>query len=192
MISNVNDWRFSGRTSEYHVRNILQKNSKYISARIGGVVISVDLAIAMHHLFESHYQKWPPFLILPLLVALVMISFLLHFALCKDSGEASNTFIGPVNYSDINPKDAAWNISRWSSHGLFLHFPNLAMIGALTSEFILFNVVIPLARILCFSALMRHLISTGFDAQSNTNMTFCTKETRICTDMQARLYCTTV
>ncbi|KAL6732900.1 hypothetical protein Aduo_003611 [Ancylostoma duodenale] len=119
-------------------------------AQIAGIAISVNLAVVVHHLFESHYQKWPPFVILPLLIALVMISFMLYFAIYKQPIEARKNFTGPMSYDGSNPSDAAWNMTS-----------------------------------------MRQLISTGFDAHSNANMTFCKKEIRTSTDMQARVYCTT-
>ncbi|EYB96091.1 hypothetical protein Y032_0154g3028 [Ancylostoma ceylanicum] len=120
-------------------------------ARIAGIAISVNLAIVVHHIFESHYQRWPPFVILPLLMVLGIVSSVLYFAIYKQATGAEKVFLGSSNYNGINPSDAAWNMT-----------------------------------------LMRHLISTGFDAQSNANMTFCKKEIRTSTDLQARVYCITV
>ncbi|RCN25772.1 hypothetical protein ANCCAN_28513, partial [Ancylostoma caninum] len=69
------------------------------------------LAIAIHHGFESRYLKWSPpaisFLVALLLVSSSALSYCLHIQddLARGSGA------GPVNYSNININDAAWNMT---------------------------------------------------------------------------------
>ncbi|KIH66150.1 acyltransferase [Ancylostoma duodenale] len=73
-----------------------------------GLVSSISMAVAAYHLFEKYYLTWPPQGVLPMLTVSVAICAIL--ALQPRSVEEQMFGQGPVNYSVINPNDAAWNM----------------------------------------------------------------------------------
>ncbi|EYB89397.1 hypothetical protein Y032_0232g3029 [Ancylostoma ceylanicum] len=78
-------------------------------ALILGLVCSILLAVAAYHLFEKYYLTWPPQGVLSMLAVLAGICAIL--ALQPHSVDEQMFGEGPVNYSAINPNDAAWNIT---------------------------------------------------------------------------------
>ncbi|KAL6740236.1 hypothetical protein Aduo_013611 [Ancylostoma duodenale] len=90
---------------------IIAKNysSEVPFALLLGLVSSISMAVAAYHLFEKYYLTWPPQGVLPMLTVLVAICAIL--ALQPRSVEEQMFGQGPVNYSVINPNDAAWNMT---------------------------------------------------------------------------------
>ncbi|EYB89395.1 hypothetical protein Y032_0232g3029 [Ancylostoma ceylanicum] len=90
---------------------IIAKNysSEVPFALILGLVCSILLAVAAYHLFEKYYLTWPPQGVLSMLAVLAGICAIL--ALQPHSVDEQMFGEGPVNYSAINPNDAAWNIT---------------------------------------------------------------------------------
>ncbi|RCN43749.1 acyltransferase [Ancylostoma caninum] len=74
-----------------------------------GLISSILLAVAAYHLFEKYYLTWPPQGVLSMLTVLAAICAIL--ALQPHSIEEQMFGEGPVNYSAINPNDAAWNMT---------------------------------------------------------------------------------
>ncbi|EYC01325.1 hypothetical protein Y032_0108g41 [Ancylostoma ceylanicum] len=72
-----------------------------------GLLASVVLAVAIHHCFEKFYRKWSPTVILIVIIALSTSCVLLTLYNVGDSDLGS----GPVDYTEINPNDAAWNMT---------------------------------------------------------------------------------
>lgn len=90
-----------------------------------GIIISVILAVIAHHLYEVNYLKWPPSMILLIVVTLMTTSVGLYYKLEKDEDPENGYPPDPVNYSAININDAAWNTS--TSEFCFLHFSFLIL-----------------------------------------------------------------
>ncbi|KAL6732898.1 hypothetical protein Aduo_003609 [Ancylostoma duodenale] len=81
----------------------------YMGTRFVGIMISMVFAITVHHLYEVKYLKWPPTMILLLVVALAVVSVGLYYKLEKDEDPQRDYPPGPVDYSNIDINDAAWN-----------------------------------------------------------------------------------
>ncbi|EYC32659.1 hypothetical protein Y032_0002g1026 [Ancylostoma ceylanicum] len=74
-----------------------------------GVIVSAVLAAATHHGFESRYLNWSPPAISLLIALLLIMSSLLCYHLHSQDEMVREFGPGPVNYSNININDAAWN-----------------------------------------------------------------------------------
>ncbi|EYB96088.1 hypothetical protein Y032_0154g3026 [Ancylostoma ceylanicum] len=78
-------------------------------ARLAGLIISVDLAVAIHHLFELRYQRWSPLTIVLLVTAMFMISASMSYNISKNNENTWKSAISQLNHTNTNPSDAAWN-----------------------------------------------------------------------------------
>ncbi|EPB77272.1 acyltransferase [Ancylostoma ceylanicum] len=106
-------------------------------AQILGLVCSILLAVAAYHLFEKYYLTWPPQGVLSMLAVLAWICAIL--ALQPHSVDEEMFGKGPVNYSAINPNDAAWNMTlmRYLNYKENAVWPNLQLKGcAYTEKFV--------------------------------------------------------
>lgn len=83
-----------------------------VPALLIGIVISVILTIVIYHCFETYYLTWSPTTVAVLLTVLLATSIVLSHQLQNEDMMIEDFGPGPVNYSNINPNDAAWNNSK--------------------------------------------------------------------------------
>lgn len=82
------------------------------SALSMGVIVSVILAIATFHFFECYYLKWSIPVVVLMIATLSASSVALSRQLLTDESLMKVSRKGFVNYTSINPNDAAWNRSE--------------------------------------------------------------------------------
>ncbi|EYB89379.1 hypothetical protein Y032_0232g3025 [Ancylostoma ceylanicum] len=74
-----------------------------------GLLFSITLAAAAYHFFETYYLTWPAYVVWPVLILLGVSCAV--FVLQPQNVEEQNFPSGSVDYTKINPLDAAWNMS---------------------------------------------------------------------------------